>query len=179
MSSTGEDSIQFLPDGTLTYVYPPCDTLLFDQFQTYNPQKPFTFYELANGDVYFFDGEKIEGLRISDDVRYRDLPLNNDWYRPFTISKQATGYQLKLWENSITIPFKTYNALLKQTPKSNFYGGVVIDGVYYSYQTLKPFPEQHDIIIRTSADNYTIGNKKQLENVVLGFDNTIISREKL
>ncbi|MCC6701786.1 MAG: WG repeat-containing protein [Fluviicola sp.] len=179
LNSYGEDSVIYEPDGLILFVYPPADTFMFNPSLPYNVSKGFNLYELADGSFYFFDGAKAEGLKISDEVRYRDLPLNDAWYRPFSISKKETGYQLSLGDNSLTIPFKTYKALLKQTPKSNFYGGVVIDGVYYSYQTLKPFPEQHDIIIRTSPDNYTIGNKKLLENVVLGYDNTIISREKL
>lgn len=175
----GTDSVDFLPDGTMVYVYPPCDTLMYDATRTFKYDLYFSYYETLDGTLYSYDGQKVEGLTISEFARYSDLPLNDHHWRMFTIRKVEKGYELNNSSTSLVIPFKTYNALLKQTPESNFYGGVVIDGVYYSYQTLLPFPEKHDIIIRTGHDSYKVGNKKQLEKVTLGYDNQIFLREKI
>ncbi len=175
----GEDSTLSFPDGTLQYVYPPQDTLVYSPYHDWKLIENIAGYESSSGKLYWMLGNEARNSGFSAEALYANIQLNDSWPRNYAIAKQPTGFELSLGKQRLLLPWSTYNELIKQTPGTNGYGGVRLNGNYYSYQTLQAFPEQHDIIVRTGPSTYTVGNSKQLETVELSDENVIVRRMKI
>lgn len=177
MSINGEDSIAMAPDGVLSFVYNDfCDTTVVGRYGVFPTGKNFEWYELADGSLYWMNGEKAAAVEFSDFVLQSNIPINEGPIRNFLIREKPEGLELYYENKTIQLSEKEYQKLAVQSPGDNGYGGVFKKGKFIPYQTFTPFPEKHAVYIHVGGGFWLVGDTKELELVRLNEGNSITKR---
>lgn len=185
ITMNGEDSVIIHEDGTVEYVYIHyCDTLSAGYYTPFSTSGYLGWYELSDGSLYNYNGEKETNVGFSDYVKSGRIPINESIFQNYIIEENAKGLLLKSEIDGRTLQLSDaeYRSIVSIAEGQNGFGGVFRKGKFIPYSTMIPFPEKHSIYIHLSGPFWLIGEENALELISLSSaENKITKRypEKL